>query len=482
MVVGIRLPDVDCPDKGALLDETSTSGSVSQQLGLPADFLKPTPFVHRLGVKHGVILAFLVLLAMSILTTEQLRETLREIRQNAIDRGNAVAAAIAPLVTPKLIQDDTEPLRAYFNKIASSKEISYVQVIDSSGTVVVESDPGIGDHPAAPLNHRALARVRTSTDPQVNIPWDKDDVGVDVLVPLLDKTAGPVALPNHLRIGVNFDTMIKDDTPRVIRQMLFFTVIVGFAMVMGLVVLLSYILYPLRQLRIGFMNVAAGNLDYRVPTYSKDEVGQVVQAFNGTIARLRRAFVEIEELARRDALTNLPNRRAFDERLASEAARSRRYGHPFGLIILDLDHFKDVNDRYGHPTGDEVLKLVGHTIMANIRETDMAARIGGEEFGVLLPESGSMDVMNVAEKLRESILECEVFHRESTTPLKVTVSAGGACSGGHLVTQESIMTAADAALYRSKNEGRNRVTIAPSSAGKTAMLPKVTEPDKGSGI
>lgn len=468
------------------MNEESTSGSVSQQLGLPGDFLRPAPFFHRLGVKHSIILALLVLLAMAIITAEQLRETLREIRRNAIDRGNAVASAVGPLILPALGHGDLDPLRQYFNGITASKEISYMQVIDRDGKLLIESNPGIGDHPPKPLTQQTLVAIKASNGGPVNVPWDLDETGVDVFVPLLEPgrtDSESIHRADHLRIGVNFDTMVKEDTPRVIRQMLYFTFIVGFVMVMGLVVLLSYILHPLRQLRIGFMNVAAGNLDYRVPSYTKDEVGQVVQAFNGTIARLRRAFVEIEELARRDALTNLPNRRAFDERLASEAARSRRYGHPFGLIILDLDHFKDVNDRHGHPTGDEVLKLVGRTIMANIRETDMAARIGGEEFGVILPESGSIEVKGVADKLRESVSECEVFHKQGPQPLKVTVSAGAACSGGHLVTQESIMSAADAALYRSKNEGRNRVTLAAAMAGKTSMMPKVSsEPDKASGI
>jgi diguanylate cyclase (GGDEF)-like protein len=450
-------------------DPTSTSGSVSQQLGLPSDFLRPAPFFHRLGVKHSIVLAMLVLLAMAILTAEQLREMLREIRSNAISRGKAVAAAVAPLIVPELRRNDLEPLRVYFSGITASKEISYVQVVDQNGKTLVESDPGIGDHPAKHLNTKTIAALRNEGG-ILEVPWDLDETGIDVFVPLPDHSS-------YLRIGVNFDTMVKEDTPRVIRQMLYFTLIVGFVMVMGLVVLLSYILHPLRQLRIGFMNVAAGNLDYRVPSYTKDEVGQVVQAFNGTIARLRRAFVEIEELARRDALTNLPNRRAFDERLMAEAARSRRYGHPFGLIILDIDHFKDVNDRHGHPTGDEVLKLVGRTIMANIRETDMAARIGGEEFGIVLPESGTYEVTNVAEKLRESIGGCEIFHKQGPTPLKVTVSAGAACSGGHLVTQDSIMSAADAALYRSKNEGRNRVTLAATPAGKTSVMPKVTDDD-----
>ena len=276
--------------------------------------------------------------------------------------------------------------------------------------------------------------------------------------------------------------------PRVIAQMVYFTVVVGFIMVMGLVILLSYIMHPLRQLRLGFLAVARGDLDYRVPVQSKDEVGQIVQLFNATINRLRLAFHEIEQLARRDPLTGLPNRRAFDERLSAEAARSRRYGHPFGVIILDLDLFKSVNDRYGHPAGDEVLKFVGKTVDANIRETDHAARIGGEEFAVILPESGIEDVRAVAEKLREAVGEGLIQAANAPDGIRITLSAGAACSAGHLVTPESIVAAADAALFRSKNEGRNRVSIAPPIAGKTRVLmrtqaapPDASDPHKGVG-
>ena len=169
-------------------------------------------------------------------------------------------------------------------------------------------------------------------------------------------------------------------------------------------------------------------------------------------------------------------RRAFDERLSAEAARSRRYGHPFGVIILDLDHFKQVNDRFGHPAGDEVLKFVAKTVDANVRETDLAARIGGEEFAVILPESVIEDVRAVAEKLREAVGEGMIKPVEAPDGIRITLSAGAACSAGHLVTPESIVAAADAALFRSKNEGRNRVTIAPPSAGRTQVqMHRVTE-------
>jgi diguanylate cyclase (GGDEF)-like protein len=312
------------------------------------------------------------------------------------------------------------------------------------------------------------------------VPWEEGSPGVDVFVALLENpdqaTDEQLRIAKHLRIGVNFDRILKEDTPRVIAQMVYFTLIVGFIMVMGLVILLTYITSPLRQLRLGFMAVAGGNLDYRVPVESKDEVGQVVRMFNATIDRLSRAFHEIEMLARRDPLTGLPNRRAFDERLGAEAARSRRYGHPFGLIILDLDHFKSVNDHYGHPAGDEVLKFVAKLIEANVRETDLAARIGGEEFAVILPESGIGEVKAVADKLRESVGDTPFQVQGLPAGMRITLSAGGTCSAGHLVTPESIVAAADAALFRSKNEGRNRVTVGVSQAGKTSMMPRIEDP------
>jgi diguanylate cyclase (GGDEF)-like protein len=454
---------------------------------LSAEYVRPVPFFNRLGVKHGIILSLLVLLAMAVLTAEQLRETLREIRRNAVDRGHGVASAVAPLILPALKAGDLMKLQVYFDRIAASKEISYVQIVNRDGTVEITSNPTLGDHPPRPLKSNWLYVLNAEDRTAVDVPWDEGNPGVDVFVALLDRpgqaTEDDLHTAKHLRIGVNFDRMVRDDTPRVIAQMVYFTLVVGFIMVMGLVILLTYIMNPLRQLRLGFMAVAAGDLEYRVPVQTKDEVGQVVQLFNATIERLRLAFHEIEALARRDPLTGLPNRRAFDERLSAEAARSRRYGHPFGIIILDLDHFKSVNDRFGHPAGDEVLKFVAKTIEANVRETDLAARIGGEEFAVILPESGMDEVKAVSEKLRESVGECS-FKPVQGLPegMRITISAGGAGSAGHLVTPESIVAAADAALFRSKNEGRNRVTVAPSLAGKTSMLPSINDPRKDSDV
>jgi diguanylate cyclase (GGDEF)-like protein len=436
--------------------------------------LRPVPCFSRLGVKHGIVLGALILLVMTIITAWQMREMLNEIERSAMDKGRAVASAVAPLIKAKLIQSEERLLGNYFNKIEMSRDIDYVQVVDNQGRVKIASSGGY-KHQPQPLSagwvHRLQDKIKLDRE-AVSVPWDNDRAGVDVFVSLQTdpSQATPDEIDNadHLRVGVNFDAVIKKDAPRVLYRMALFTLAAMLVMLIGVALLMNYILRPLRELHLGLREVAAGNLEYHVPVFSHDEIGALAQAFNATNARLSAAFKRIEELATLDPLTRLPNRRSFDERLAAEAARSRRYGHPFGLIMLDLDHFKSINDRYGHPAGDEVLRYVAKIIEANVRETDLPARIGGEEFAVILPVSSPPEVRAVAEKLRGAVAQSDLPHKEGMpADLRLTLSAGACCSAGHLVTPEAMIHKADAALYTSKNDGRNRVTMAPKSAAST---------------
>jgi diguanylate cyclase (GGDEF)-like protein len=444
--------------------------------------MRPVPFLARLGVKHGIVLAMLIMMAMTIITALQMRETLNEIERSAMDKGRTVAAAVAPMVRSYLGKSDEKKLAQYFKEIEQARDINYVQVVDNNGRIKISSD-GEYDQPARPLFpgwvHRLGDKVKLDRE-AISVPWDDGRSGVDVFVSLADKsdlaTPDEIEKADHLRIGVNFDGMVKKDTPRVIYRMAIFTLIVTLVMVIGLALLLAYILRPLRELHLGLRAVAAGDLNYQVPVLSHDEIGRLAQAFNATNARLSAAFQKIEELATRDPLTNLPNRRSFDERLAAEAARSRRYGHPFGLIMMDLDRFKLINDEYGHPAGDEVLRYIAKIIEANVRETDLPARVGGEEFAIILPESNQKEVRAVAEKLRGAVAMHDLPQKHGIPPGKrITISAGACCSSGHLVTPESMISIADAALYRSKNDGRDRVTMAPPSAGKTDMIERIED-------
>ena len=169
-----------------------------------------------------------------------------------------------------------------------------------------------------------------------------------------------------------------------------------------------------------------------------------------------------EALGRRaaaDALTGLPNRGSFDSRFASACAHFQRYGRPFSLIVLDIDHFKKFNDTWGHEAGDRVLQHVASLIRSSIREVDHPARLGGEEFVVLLPETTLEHALPVAERIRATLHKSPVAWNGRS--LSVTASLGVATCPETAVLATDVLAAADAALYRSKETGRNRVSAAP---------------------
>ncbi len=163
----------------------------------------------------------------------------------------------------------------------------------------------------------------------------------------------------------------------------------------------------------------------------------------------------LTELAVRDPLTGLHNRRAFTQRLDEALVRSRRSGAPVALLMLDLDHFKDVNDRHGHPAGDQALRTVAALLVRELRAVDVAARLGGEEFGVLLPGTDQAEAVRVAERLRVAVARCPVVC--ASTTLSVTTSIGAVAYPRHARTADELSRLADEALYLAKRGGRDRV-------------------------
>jgi diguanylate cyclase (GGDEF)-like protein len=166
--------------------------------------------------------------------------------------------------------------------------------------------------------------------------------------------------------------------------------------------------------------------------------------------RSRREKAESE--ARKDFLTNLANRKAFDEQIKLEQERARRYGRPLSLLMVDIDNFKAVNDSLGHDWGDSVLRVVARTIASTVRQTDFAARYGGEEFVVILPETVVDDALRLGERLRLAIRENPI-----ATPrglLLITVSIG---ASSNRTSDRSLDNDADQALYLAKRRGKDRV-------------------------
>jgi two-component system, cell cycle response regulator len=206
------------------------------------------------------------------------------------------------------------------------------------------------------------------------------------------------------------------------------------------------------------------------PMLTRDDVEFADTVIKAAVAAIRKAQVlettkadkeRLEELASRDPLTHALNRRALSDRLAMEVDRARRYGHELVLLMIDLDHFKSVNDTYGHLTGDEVLREMAALLQREIRTMDLVARYGGEEFVVVLPEQGEEGGMAFAERVRQRVAEHPLTPAvDDGSPLRMTISIGVATlQTPEVVTSEDLIARADAALYRAKAQGRNRVCL-----------------------
>lgn len=179
---------------------------------------------------------------------------------------------------------------------------------------------------------------------------------------------------------------------------------------------------------------------------------RVISLTAANALRNAQLFEEMEHRARTDFLTGLPNHRFFQTTLSTELVRAQRHNHPLSLLIIDLDFLKDVNDRFGHPTGDTVIRSVGETIRVSCRDFDFAARYGGEEFTVILPETPLTGAIQVADRIRERI-SFMVFPGIG----HITASIGVSNYPVNALGKEDLIRVADQALYIAKNNGRDRV-------------------------
>jgi diguanylate cyclase len=181
---------------------------------------------------------------------------------------------------------------------------------------------------------------------------------------------------------------------------------------------------------------------------------------------LQRDLELVRKEALTDGLTNLSNRKAFDAEIRRVAREAHKDGTAFSLLMLDIDHFKSFNDNYGHQVGDQVLRLVARTLTDGVKGRDMAARFGGEEFAILLPETNINAAVKVAEYLRRAVAGKEVINRNSGDKLGRITLSGGVAQYVAGESVEDMIERADAALYTAKHNGRNQVAAAPAPGQK----------------
>jgi diguanylate cyclase (GGDEF)-like protein len=200
-----------------------------------------------------------------------------------------------------------------------------------------------------------------------------------------------------------------------------------------------------------YMLKTFGLLPHNPLTHNGFQIGSLVEMVLLSLALASRVS-ELQRQSLTDPLTKLANRRFFDDKLEQEFARAAKAGTPLGLLMIDIDHFKQFNDRYGHTKGDEVLRVVAKRLRDGLRRKHVICRFGGEEFAVLLPGAGGEDAAQLAEQLRHSIEASPV------DDVVVTVSVGTASTlDSRYVHHSEFFGAADSALYRAKEQGRNRV-------------------------
>ncbi len=194
--------------------------------------------------------------------------------------------------------------------------------------------------------------------------------------------------------------------------------------------------------------------DVELVSYLADVVWSIAEKIKAD-EQIRQLNARLERLAMIDELTDLPNRRAFFLQGAKEISRAERNKISFSLLMLDLDHFKNINDTYGHDAGDFVLKQFSNLLRENIRESDMAARLGGEEFSILLPETELKYAVKFAERIRQAVEQERM--RVQDQSINMTVSIGVVTYSENLPDPKSVIKQADDCLYKAKRQGRNKV-------------------------
>ena len=254
----------------------------------------------------------------------------------------------------------------------------------------------------------------------------------------------------------------------------FLTMVGGLTLLVGLAAwrMGRSIVTPLECLTDAADRIAAGDLTIQLPVAQRDELGHLTQVFNQMADNLRHSHEDfeaaslalqkqnqlLETLSITDSLTGLYNRKKLDDILADQFARFKRNQRPFAVLLLDIDHFKKLNDSYGHLAGDQVLESVAKTFSLSIRSVDYAARYGGEEFVIVLPETMISAAEEMAERIRTQVQGATYNFNDQS--MSVTLSVGVAVSRNSDDTAYAVIARADQVLYEAKRAGRNQVRCA----------------------
>ncbi len=415
----------------------------------------------RIKILAGLaLISFCAMTSLIMILREYLADTLEA---QLISRGVTVAHFLAEqATTPILTRNHLQLDLMLHEHIRHDPDLAYFFIVDPSRILISHTFAAGFPSGLKELNGSGSTGYRVS-----RVRLGDHDI-IDISMPILQASLG------QLHVGLS-----QQNTLRAIGSILFtVSSIIAALFLVAAVALWLYMervaVRPVRELSDQVKRFGEGHFDAHSSIQSSDEIGMLGSAFNEMGSRLNdlysqmsersnelvRLNEQLEQLATTDGLTGLFNHRHFYARLAEEIKRAKRYQHPLTLIMADIDHFKLYNDTHGHVAGDKVLKIIARLVAENARENDLAARYGGEEIAVILPETELATAQLVAERMRsiiESSSELDTIADQSER--HITVSFGVAQLDEATDSAKGFVRLADAMLYRAKQNGRNRVEI-----------------------
>lgn len=456
----------------------------------------PFPIIHlvSLKIKLPLVVSLLVLLCTAGVAYFLIRYEQKVLGEELTRRGELLVKQLAGVdrVAFNLIARESEYLRLADSTLSfkrSSSSFEKERVLSAALTEAAAS-PGVlqavffdwNGFPVLCLDAVKTTRLREEIEDDDAPERASLFQHPDSIPAVLGKPADGFTFASPLLIGsdtlgfaqVRIDPSVLD---RAIRDALM-TVLPVLGGILGVSVLLSllfsmFFTVPVSRLKKHALELAKGELAARVKLRSQDELGVLGQVFNKMASNLQRTYDELQEklveirrlfkMATEDGLTGLYVKRYFLELLAGELRRSIRYERPLSLLMCDIDHFKRINDTYGHPAGDVVLGSITRRLSVATREgIDLIGRYGGEEFAVMLPETDEEMAWVIAERLRKAVgsepisLDCKEGVGENL--ITVTISVG-VTTAREETSLDRLIATADRALYRAKENGRNRSTV-----------------------
>lgn len=390
------------------------------------------------------------------------------------DRVEATAKQLAIASELPLFSGDLQTLQSMVDSIgAGDKDLHGVAIIDQRGGLLVkhgDAGPPSGILPVATQwSHAQNGRHWRWVQPVAPAPLSIDDLAN---ASLAEETASPTEPLGYVVLDVSLKrlTAVRDDMLMLGAAVIVVAILFSIALMAWLA---RGVVRPLSRIIKGVEAMGTGRLDTRIEVDEGDVFLPLVNGINkmakdvqltqidlehriaAATLELREAKVKAELEARIDPLTGLYNRRAFLERAADEMRRARRYNKPLSLAMIDLDHFKAINDRWGHAIGDQVLVAFADILKNHMRGVDVVARVGGEEFVMLMTETAYEDAMQVAERIRKDI-KASLLHIDGTE-LGWTASLGVTVLDAGEDSISAALVRADRALYQAKQNGRDRV-------------------------